>query len=397
MPNPHAGTDDGAADPAIPDDSAARNDHDLDGASPDLDSLSQDEAAQASTALLGELTAGIAHEMTNPVAAIRSALDHLAHDLDDLLASFAEGTADADVRARAGDARRRISSARDRTLRSSADARALRRAITGEVGDDVLARRLVAAGAEDPADAADLAAGGEPAIERARHATAVGDALRHLDAASRQVGALVSSIRAHVRPLPPGDEVQATTGTEPPTAEGADETSTHDARADADPRQSVVVADSLRSALTLTEHRRRGLGCDLSLGDVPPVRAEPGHLDQVWTNVLVNAADAMGGSGTLTIDLTQTDDGLVRVVLANDGPPIPAGDLDRIFTRRFTTRSGGRGGGLGLGLALSKDIVERAGGTMHARSREGLTEMIVELPPDPGAHVAASAAGRETR
>ncbi|MGC5628751.1 ATP-binding protein [Georgenia sp. Z1344] len=371
-----------------------------------------DEATRASAALLGDLTAGIAHELTNPVAAMASALDHLADDLDDLLDSLAHGSRAgdspaADLRGRIEDARRRIAHARNRPLRASADDRALRRSLAAEVGDDVLARRLLSAGVEDPAEAARLA-GDESAIARATHATAVGDALRHLDGGTRQVGALVASIRAHVQADSPPQGGAAASGSSvdqsAPVAQGEDASTTSaDPGAPGgggpggDPTASVVVADSLRSALTLTEHRRRGIATEVTLADVPPVRAEPGRLDQVWTNVLVNAADAMGGHGTLSIDVSATEDGNVRVVVGNDGPPIPAGDLERIFTRRFTTRSGGSGGGLGLGLALSRDIVEHAGGTMTARSREGLTEMIVELPPGPGAQVADGTAGRETR
>ncbi|MGO1740017.1 MAG: sensor histidine kinase, partial [Actinomycetaceae bacterium] len=242
------------------------------------------------------------------------------------------------------------------------------RAAGAAQNDDHLARRLVEAGAETTEEAAALAAAGDDAVERAVLATRVGAALRRIDVAAAQIGTLVSGLRSYARA---GGSAEA-------------------------PPVPVDVADSLRTALTLTSHRLRRVTTETNLGDVAAVLAPPGRLEQVWTNVLVNAADALDGPGMVEIDLSTGDDGQVRVVVANDGPVIPPEDLERIFEPRFTTRPGSSDSGLGLGLSLCREIVTAAGGTMVARSAPGRTQMIVELPPPRGTRQAADGpAGEE--
>lgn len=128
----------------------------------------------------------------------------------------------------------------------------------------------------------------------------------------------------------------------------------------------------LRSKLSgIDVVRRRG-------GDLPPVTGHSGELNQVWTNLVANAAEAMDGSGTLTI-ATSTTDGAVRVEVQDDGPGIPPDLLDRVFDPFVTTKAPGEGTGLGLNIT-HQIVVDRHGGTITVESEPGRTRFVVGLP-----------------
>jgi len=132
---------------------------------------------------------------------------------------------------------------------------------------------------------------------------------------------------------------------------------------------------------------------------LPELQCYPGDLNQVWTNIIDNAIQAMGGHGTLTIRTSRENDEMIRVEICDDGPGIPEEIIDRIFTPFFTTKPFGEGTGLGLDLAW-RIVVEKHGGNMSVQSEPGDTRFIVCLPlvapapiaPTPGE---LSAAGTE--
>ncbi len=112
---------------------------------------------------------------------------------------------------------------------------------------------------------------------------------------------------------------------------------------------------------------------------LPEILCYPGDLNQVWTNIIDNAIQAMGGHGTLTIRTMREGDGFVRVELGDDGPGIPEEIVERIFTPFFTTKAFGEGTGLGLDLAW-RIVVEKHQGNLRVESRPGDTRFIVLLP-----------------
>jgi len=114
---------------------------------------------------------------------------------------------------------------------------------------------------------------------------------------------------------------------------------------------------------------------------LPPVNAMIGELNQVWTNLIDNALDAMeaNGKGTLTIK-TKKDREFVRVYIIDDGPGIPDEIKSRIFDPFFTTKEMGKGTGMGLEVVMR--IVHQHNGSIKVKSVPGRTEFMVCFPID---------------
>lgn len=112
--------------------------------------------------------------------------------------------------------------------------------------------------------------------------------------------------------------------------------------------------------------------------DLPPIMAEPEPLRQVFANILINAGDAIGDKGNVTVS-TEAKDGMVLVTIADTGKGIPPENLQRIFNPFFTTKGGGKGTGLGLSIAAS--IVKYLGGTIKVNSIPGTGSSFSVLLP----------------
>lgn len=112
---------------------------------------------------------------------------------------------------------------------------------------------------------------------------------------------------------------------------------------------------------------------------LPQVKGLIGELNQVWTNLIDNAADAMdiNGKGILTIK-TERDGEFVQVSIINDGPAIPPDIISHIFDPFFTTKPMGKG--TGMGLEVVQRIIHQHRGSVKVKSVEGRTEFIVCFP-----------------
>ncbi len=125
--------------------------------------------------------------------------------------------------------------------------------------------------------------------------------------------------------------------------------------------QRVDVRDGLESTVTMLGHKLKG-GVDVvrEYADLPEIDAYAGELNQVWTNLIDNAVDAMDGQGTLTLR-TRAEGDWVIVEIADTGGGMPPEVVARAFEPFFTTKDVGRGTGLGLDIAR-RIVVERHGG-----------------------------------
>jgi two-component system NtrC family sensor kinase len=156
------------------------------------------------------------------------------------------------------------------------------------------------------------------------------------------------------------------------------------ARADVATRQAADLHAGLESTLNLLRHEFKGdrvkVERDYDM-EIPPLECYPGPLNQVFMNLLLNAAQAIEEQGTITIRTRRLDPERIEVIVRDTGKGIPRENLGRIFEPFFTTKGQGGRSGSGLGLAISYGIVERHGGRIVVDSEVGKgTEFRVLLP-----------------
>jgi signal transduction histidine kinase len=145
------------------------------------------------------------------------------------------------------------------------------------------------------------------------------------------------------------------------------------------PVQNVDIVKSLETTLTILNHKlKHGVTVDRNYQQVPlQVDSFGSELNQVWTNIIDNAIDAMHGKGKLRVR-TYRDDGCVVVEIGDSGPGIPPDILPHIFEPFFTTK--GVGEGTGLGLDTVQRIVKKHRGSIEVNSKPGDTCFQVFLP-----------------
>jgi signal transduction histidine kinase len=147
--------------------------------------------------------------------------------------------------------------------------------------------------------------------------------------------------------------------------------------------QLIDVTDGIESALMMLGHKLRDsitVVRDFS-ASVPRIGAYPGELNQVWTNLIDNALDAMNGAGTLRL-ATRAEEDTIIVEVGDTGPGMTPQVASRAFDAFYTTKDAGKGTGLGLDIAR-RTVVERHGGTITIDSQPGNTVLRVRLPGRP--------------
>ena len=155
---------------------------------------------------------------------------------------------------------------------------------------------------------------------------------------------------------------------------------------DQGPVQNVDVAKGIDDTLLVLKSKTAGIEISrIYEPDLPTITAHGSRLNQVWTNLIDNAADAIrdGGidDGRITVTV-QPGDGCVIVAVENNGPEIPAAVQERIFEAFFTTKDPGRGTGLGLDTVYDI-VVTQHRGTIEVDSNQERTVFTVRLPFDP--------------
>jgi two-component system, NtrC family, sensor kinase len=146
------------------------------------------------------------------------------------------------------------------------------------------------------------------------------------------------------------------------------------------------INQALRSTLVVASNEYKYIAeVQTEFGDLPPVMCDGGDINQVFLNLVVNAAHAIedvtaeGERGTILLRTTAEDDH-VRISVSDTGPGIPSAVAGRIYDPFFTTKDVGRGTGQGLAIAR-RIVVERHGGTLSFETEQGLgTTFHVRLP-----------------
>jgi signal transduction histidine kinase len=312
---------------------------------------------------VGSLSAGLAHELNNPAAAAARAVGTLRDDERRRQAAFASlaaagasaGQLVALVALGAEAGERPRSAERLDSLAESDREQELDDALgdRGVADGFAIAPALVEAGLG--AEWVDRVAGavGEAVLaEGLRYVAACADAgvvLGELEEATARIADLVGALRAY-------------------------------SYLDQGPRQTVAINEGIESTRALLEHKLRERRVEVVRdfdAALPGVEASGPELNQLWMNLIDNAADALAPGGRITLR-TRGRGERVSVEVADDGPGIPEDLQARVFDAFFTTKPVGEGAGLGLDIA--QRIVVRHHGEVRLRSRPGDTCFEVLLP-----------------
>jgi signal transduction histidine kinase len=309
---------------------------------------------------LGKLAAGLAHELNNPVAAIVRTAAALGQSLDEL-SDIGWGLLE---RAHGGDAFRALVELRDREA-SAANLPVGARSLAEEELEGWLEEH----GVPSPWTAADtfLTAGVTAAT--------LSDAVRDVppDLVVQALGALEADLasRQRLRELTEGSRRIS-------DLVGAVKIYAHMDRAVSE--SEVDLHAGIRATLTMLAHELRDKGVEVVeelAPESPFVPGNPGELNQVWTNLIDNAIDAVAPGGRIILRTWASDvEAVVQVI--DDGPGIPKEIVWRIFEPFFTTKAVGAGTGLGLGVVHR--IVEGHDGDVRVESEPGRTLFEVRLP-----------------
>ncbi len=142
-------------------------------------------------------------------------------------------------------------------------------------------------------------------------------------------------------------------------------------------RESNLV-NEIETVLTLYQSQlKNGIEVIRNYEEIPPIFCFGDELNQVWTNLIHNALQAMDFKGTLTIDVVRKEN-LIQVGFGDSGKGIPPEVMPKIFHPFFTTKPPGEGSGLGLDIV--KKIVDKHGGDIQVESSPGNTQFTVSIP-----------------
>jgi len=319
-------------------------------------------------AQLGTLTAGVAHELNNPAAAVQRGAGQMADALEELLA--AERALDLP---RATPAFAKTIDALRKTVRESTAHPAHLDALTRSDREEEVEAWLDGRAVPDASGlASTLVTLGYDAARLDRLAADVGE--DDLSACARWLAAthLVWNRLAEVSQGAGriAEIVKALKGY---------------SYLDQAPVQEVDVHEGLDSTLVILRHKlKAGINVVRAYApDLPRISAWGSELNQVWTNILDNAADALAdrikdGSAEISIR-TRREGDFVVVDIRDNGPGIPPEIQERIFEAFFTTKPPGKGTGLGLDISY-RIVVQRHRGDLRVSSRPGETTFTVKLP-----------------
>nr|WP_216603327.1 ATP-binding protein [Vibrio splendidus] len=314
-----------------------------------LESAHQQLIEKEKMAMLGQLVAGVAHELNNPIAAILRSIETLSEHLDQILenSSLPESNKGTDVLAHSKLAK----------PLSTAQERQLVKHLTSTIDNRALAKKAVRLNlSQDSAvldTLKDSPVAGKELLNDLEHYHYVGNSIRSIQVCSKRIADMVKSLKSY-------------------------------AREDEEVRHYADIHEGLEDTLVIFENRLKHHQLEKHYDtELPPLLCQSLSLQQVWTNLISNALDALSERGKVSITTsqqTQGDDTFLVVEISDTGHGIAKEDISTIFNPNFTTKKEGNFG-LGIGLSISQQIVSAHQGFILVESEVGShTHMQVWLP-----------------
>jgi PAS domain S-box-containing protein len=311
---------------------------------------------QERLASLGQLIAGIAHEINSPLGAITASGANLTYSLKQLLSSELQNVNPELLRTTCAFA----DSQRHTSMKSTVAQRAMVVEMKAQIqqhygiGDEAAryARTLVDCGVTVQ-DSALL------------------DSIFLNDPVAKSMEVTASILRTKV-----AIDTISIAAAQASTVIGAMKRQVH--FDDSSERTEVALRHSIETVLILFRSQMKaGVRVELDIDEQLTVISHPGSLSQVWSNLISNAIQAMGGKGEISI-YTLSENQHITVAMTNNGPMIPDDIRERIFEPFYTTKKIGEG--TGMGLSIVREIVRTHGGDIWVESTPELTTFFIKLP-----------------
>ncbi|HBE19656.1 MAG TPA: hybrid sensor histidine kinase/response regulator [Cyanobacteria bacterium UBA11149] len=308
---------------------------------------------------LGQLIAGVAHELNTPLGAIRSSIGNITDFLHKNLAQLPQFFQNLSPQ-RQADFFNLLQTSLDNTQTnslSSKEKRQLKRALQQQISDleiansDSVANILVSLGVgEDIQPFFPLLT--DPNLETILKTTyqlfSLQKSAQTIATATDRAAKVVFALRSYARYDYSGEKVEAN------------------------------IIDGIETVLTLYHNQcKQGVEVIRNYGELPAIQCYPDELNQVWINLIHNSLQAMDNQGTITINTRQNQENIL-VSFTDTGKGIPPEIIQKIFAPFFTTKPTGEGSGLGLDIV--RRIIEKHQGKIEVESIPGKTTFTVSLP-----------------
>ncbi|PZV07007.1 MAG: histidine kinase [Leptolyngbya sp.] len=308
-------------------------------------------------AALGQLIAGIAHEINTPLGAIQASIGNIDHSLRDSLRQIPVLFQMIPAERLSEFFNLLDATAQPRQLLSSREERQLRRQLTQTLTDqgiaqagklaDMLSKMGISEGIDDLLNLLH-----HPDVmlilESAYSLSSIQTNSQNIQLAVERAAKIVFALKVYAHQDQTGHQVQAS------------------------------ITEGIDTVLTLYQNQiKQGIEVVKTYEPIPPILCYPDELVQVWSNLIMNSIQAMNCKGKLAINVSRQGPH-VKVEIADSGVGISKEHTDRIFTPFFTTKPMGEGSGLGLHIV--RQIMEKHHGTIEVTSQPGHTVFTVKIP-----------------